>query len=293
MKRLIATLSILAVICQLAAAQSNNAHKNGREAVTSLSKKEAARTIRTFAHRGCWSKNETGEFIIPENSPAAVAEAARRCYAGIECDVHLTKDGRMVILHDKTLNRTARKASDYSKLDKPIRLDELTFEELRRDYVLESENPEFRTPIPTLEELLTECKKQGIIPMLHSAVWASYEMAQEMFGNGWICFTGGVDYMKMVRKFSDCTILLAINDGTAQENVERLQQIGGRCGISTMKYNLYTADFCKTLTDAGYQVQASIFPFEKEIMGIENGITYLLTDRVLPAKNWEKVITRH
>ncbi len=295
MKRIIASISIFALILQLAAAQSNSVHKDSKskEVSTSLSRKEADRRINTFAHRGCWSKNEAGEFIIPENSVAAVAEAARRGYAGIECDVHLTKDGRMVILHDKTLNRTARKASDYSRLEKPVRLDELTFEELRRDYVLESENPEFRTPIPTLEELLEECRKQGIIPMLHSAVWASYEMAQEMFGNGWICFTGGVDYLKQVRKFSDCTILLSISDGTAQENLERLRQIGGRCGVSTMKYDLYTEDFCRTLTKAGYQVQASIFPFEKEIMGIENGITYLLTDRVLPARNWKTVVTRH
>ena len=170
-------------------------------------------------------------------------------YKGIECDVHYTKDKRMVILHDATINRTMRRASDYSKLDKPVRLDELTFEELRRDYVLESENPAWRTPIPTLEELLTECKKQGIMPMLHSA------LMEEMFGNEWICFTGGVEHLQNVREFSDCIILLSINDGSAEENIARLAQIGGRCGISTMKYQLYTPEFCKALTDKGYIVE--------------------------------------
>lgn len=231
-----------------------------------------------FAHRGCWSKNVEGEFVIPENSVAAVAMAKRMGYAGIECDVHYTKDKRMVILHDATLNRTARNAADYSKLDKPVRLADLTFEELRRDYVLESANPELRTPIPTLEELLEECKRQGIIPMLHSDVWESYEVAQRMFGDAWICFTGGVEHMQKVRKFSDCTILLAINDGTAEENIARLKQIGGHCGISTMNYKLYTAEFCKALTDAGYEVQASIFPAPHEAVAQRNGITYQLTD---------------
>ena len=126
--------------------------------------------IHVFAHRGCWSKNAAKEFVIPENSVAAVAEAKRRGYEGIELDVKKTKDGVMVVLHDKTLNRTARNADDYSKIENPMKLKDLTFEELRRGYVLESENPELRTPIPTLEEILSECRKQGIIPMLHSAV---------------------------------------------------------------------------------------------------------------------------
>lgn len=231
-----------------------------------------------IAHRGCWSKASTGEFTIPENSVAAVTAAKRMGYEGIECDVHYTKDKKMVILHDVTLNRTMRRASDYSKLEKPIYLKDLTFEELRRDYVLESTNPELRTPIPTLEELLTECKKQDIIPMLHSDLMESYHMAQEMFGDNWICFTGGVAHMQKVRSFSNCMIMLAINSGTAEENIAKLRQIGGRCGVSTMNYKLYTAEFCKALTDAGYDVQASIFPAPQEAIAQRNGITYQLTD---------------
>ena len=231
-----------------------------------------------FAHRGCWSKNDAKEFIVPENSLPAVAMAKKMGYTGIECDVHYTKDKRMIILHDGTINRTMRRAADYSKLDKPVRLEDLTFEELRRDYVLESENPAWRTPIPTLEELLAECKKHGIIPMLHSALMESYHVAQEMFGDEWICFTGDVEHLQKVREFSDCIILLSINDGSADENISRLEKIGGRCGISTMKYELYTPEFCKALTDRGYIVQASIFPAPHEAIAQRNGITYQLTD---------------
>ena len=45
---------------------------------------------------------------------------------GIECDVKLTKDGKMVIMHDKTLNRTCRNASDYSKIQGKVAIEELT-----------------------------------------------------------------------------------------------------------------------------------------------------------------------
>ena len=223
--------------------------------------------------------------MVPENSVAAVAMAKKMGYEGIECDVHYTKDKRMVILHDATLNRTARRASDYSKLDKPIRLADLTFEELRRDYVLESADSTLRTPIPTLEELLSECKRQGIVPMLHSALMESYHVAQEMFGDNWICFTGGVEHLKKVREFSNCTILYAINAGTPHEIITDLRKIGGHCGISTMKYNLYTPEFCKALTDEGYEVQASIFPRNEAVKAQKNGITYQLTDySFMPAK---------
>ncbi len=245
-------------------------------ALSAIAKQNSPLTL--YAHRGCWSKSAEGEFIVPENSLPAVAMAKKMGYTGIECDVHYTKDGRMVILHDGTINRTMRRASDYSRLDKPVRLSDLTFEELRRDYVLESTNPEWRTPIPTLEELLTECKKQGIVPMLHSNLVPSYRVAQQMFGNEWVAFTADYEPLLEVRKFSDCIVLYSINEGTPDEITSRLEQIGGRCGISSMQYNLYTAEFCKALTDRGYIVQASIFPAPHEAIAQRNGITYQLTD---------------
>lgn len=234
--------------------------------------------LKVFAHRGCWSKNSEGVFIVPENSPAAVKEARKNGYLGIECDVRYTKDGKMVILHDSKLNRTVRRASDYSRLDKPVKLADLTFEELRRDYVLESENPEYRVPVPTLEEILLECKKQGMIPMLHSSVEESYELAQKMFGNKWVCFTSSFDNLINVRKYSDCMVLYSISEGPVEKIITKLEQIGGKCGISSMKYNLYTKSFCGALTAAGYEVQASIFPADEEEKALKNGITYILTD---------------
>ena len=273
MKRIFAIIILLTAVATTAVAQKRNIH--------------------VFAHRGCWSKSAAGEFVIPENSVAAVAEAKRRGYEGIELDVRKTKDGVMVVLHDKTLNRTARNAGDYSKIENPVKLKDLTFEELRRGYVLESENPELRTPIPTLEEILSECRKQSITPMLHSAVWESYEVAQKMFGDNWICFTTDLETLQKVRSFSNCTILLSIKEGTAEETIAKLRSIGGKCGISTMNFNLYTPEFCKALTDAGYEVQASIFPHEWEKTAINNGITYLLTDRILPTGNRKKIKTRH
>lgn len=52
-----------------------------------------------FAHRGFHNRSDA-----PENSLLAFRRAAERGY-GAELDVHLTKDGRLAVLHDSTLDR--------------------------------------------------------------------------------------------------------------------------------------------------------------------------------------------
>jgi glycerophosphoryl diester phosphodiesterase len=51
------------------------------------------------AHRG-------GALIWPENSPTAFRRSARLPVASIETDVHLSRDGRLLVHHDATLERT-------------------------------------------------------------------------------------------------------------------------------------------------------------------------------------------
>jgi len=70
-----------------------------------------------YAHRGLHSRDRR----IPENSLPAFRRAAREGY-GIELDVRLSKDGKVVVFHDDTLDRVC---------GVPARVDELTWEELR------------------------------------------------------------------------------------------------------------------------------------------------------------------
>lgn len=225
----------------------------------------------TIAHRGCWSGG------IPENSIAGVIMARRYGYAGIECDARYTADSVVVVMHDATINRTVRRAADYSRIDKPLYLSQLTFEQLRRDYVLESDDPSQRVPVPTLEELLLECRKQGVIPMIHSDLPEAYRTAKRIMGDGWIAFSGYEQVLK-ARAVSDCMIMLGVNGGDAETAVKRLTDIGGRCGVSTMNRALLTEDYCRTLREAGFEVQASIFPAPDEVKAQRNGITYQLSD---------------
>ena len=56
-----------------------------------------------FAHRGLFADDRA----IPENSMGAFREAVKK-HVGIELDVHLTKDEKVVVFHDDTLTRMCR-----------------------------------------------------------------------------------------------------------------------------------------------------------------------------------------
>jgi len=53
-----------------------------------------------YAHRGSSGTH-------PENTLAAFRETARLPIYGVEFDVHLTKDGQLVIIHDEAIDRTS------------------------------------------------------------------------------------------------------------------------------------------------------------------------------------------
>ena len=232
----------------------------------------------SVAHRGCWLRENNGEYYIPENCPAGVAMAARYGYPAVECDVRYTKDSVMVLMHDGTINRTMRLAADYSKIQEPVRVSETTFAELREKYVLESSDPALRTPIPTLEEHLLACKQYNIIPMLHSSVVESYPMAQQILGDRWIAFDASEPAMYEARKVSDCLVLLDPGKDPAEKTVERLAGIGGRCGMSTMGYRMLDAAYIRTVRAAGFEVQASIFPAPHEQRAVHDAVSIQLSD---------------
>ena len=256
--------------------------------ISAMAMAESDALPKMFAHRGCWSK------ICPENSIFGIARAKQHGYMGIELDVRLTKDGKMVIMHDKTINRTCRNASDYSKIEGKVYTSELTFKELRNNYVLASPNPEYRVQVPTLEEMLKECKKHNIVPMLHSKYVESYRLAQKIMGDNWVCFTGNEEAVRECRKFSNCLILYAIKGVSPDYAFELLPQLGGKVGVSSMKREDLTRERIAKFRSLGYEVQASVYRSPREAYAVRDGASIILSDFSLmpdPNNNPVKVIT--
>ena len=100
-----------------------------------------------FAHRGA-----SGYF--PENTLPAFKEAVRMGADGIELDIHKTKDGQLVVIHDEKIDRTSNGKGDVK---------DFTLEELRQ-FNYNATHPECKeAPIPTMREVFELIKPTNLI----------------------------------------------------------------------------------------------------------------------------------
>ena len=101
------------------------------------------RKVQIQGHRGACA-------YAPENTVPAFQMALDMGADGIECDVHLTKDGQFVICHDDKIDRTS---------DGKGTIVELTLEEIKaNDFGAKFDEKYKGTPAPTLEEMLDVVK---------------------------------------------------------------------------------------------------------------------------------------
>ena len=106
---------------------------------------------RHYAHRGLHASHAE----IPENSIRAFRLAANNGY-GAELDVRMSRDGRLVVMHDESLKRTTGANANVSAVTAQV-LGQLTLEGTREKVpYLEDVLPLFEGKTPLLIELKTE-----------------------------------------------------------------------------------------------------------------------------------------
>ena len=98
--------------------------------------------IKITAHRG-------STMLSPENSIPSVIEALALDVDYIEVDVQLTKDGKVILLHDRTFKRTAGIV---------IEPKDLTYEEMQNINIGYYKSSTFVTSVPLLEDVIKLCK---------------------------------------------------------------------------------------------------------------------------------------
>lgn len=116
------------------------------------------------AHRGYSSK-------APENTMAAFELALDVGCDGLELDVHLTKDGEVVIIHDDTLQRTTNGEGV---------VEEFTLAELQKLDAGSWFGPEFKNErIPTLAQLCERIKDLDLLFNVELKVGLGFEQLNE------------------------------------------------------------------------------------------------------------------
>ena len=94
--------------------------------------------MKIMAHRG-------NKVLFPENSMAAFRSAVELGADGIECDLHLTKDGELVIIHDETPDRTSDTSGTIA---------EMTLQEIKAARLLKPNGEVSDEQVPALFELI-------------------------------------------------------------------------------------------------------------------------------------------
>lgn len=107
------------------------------------------------AHRGVATE-------YPENTMPAFQAAIEQGYPVIELDTDVTKDGQVILMHDRTINRTGRR-KDGSVIEEKIRVDELTLAQLQEYDFGMWFAPQFAgTTVCLLEDVLAMCRVAGV-----------------------------------------------------------------------------------------------------------------------------------
>jgi glycerophosphoryl diester phosphodiesterase len=168
----------------------------------------------------------------PENTMAAFRRAVELGAAFIETDLHLSRDARLVCVHDATLERTTNGSGTVK---------ELTLMQLRELDAGAWYGPSFAGErIPTLEEVLAFAREKDIVFFLevkYEAAWgiehglvSALRGAQEAARAVILSFSRGV--LRNVRRLDNTMMTGLLFDeipkGGAEVIIERALEIGAR-----------------------------------------------------------------
>jgi len=145
MRKEFRSLLFFVIISLSAMAQQGNAHFKSIQKSLLNTK---SNVVMIAAHRGAHNN-------VPENSLAAIKEAINLGIDIVELDIRFTKDRKMVLMHNKTIDGTTNGkglVTDY------------TFEEIRK-FRLKHKNVVTEEVIPTLEEALLAAKGKILIDL--------------------------------------------------------------------------------------------------------------------------------
>ncbi|MBR2645942.1 MAG: hypothetical protein IKD47_00070 [Clostridia bacterium] len=182
--------------------------------------------IKMIAHRGVSG-------LELENTCPAFVAAGVKSYYGIETDVHVTKDGKFIVVHDDDLVRIANlsmgvESSDFAAL-RAVRLTDTDGKTQRNDLFL-----------PTLEEYISICRKydkQAILELKNEMpaekVW---EIAEIIQGMGWFARTTFISFA--------ANNLTALREKYPSAKAQYLTETATDEEIAFMINNRFDADLC-------------------------------------------------
>jgi len=246
-----------------------------------------------------YSVNHRGySFEAPENTIPAYILSKKKGFEYAECDVQFTSDGVAVLMHDFTINRTARN-SDGTELSTSINIGDITYEQaLQYDYGIWKGQKWAGTDIPTFDEFIVACKKLSLHPFIElkdivngtywtdariEAVANSIKAAGMERNVSFISFSVSA-LQKMSVYFPDARLGLGF-EGTYSTanfeayitNAETLVD-GKRSVIATVNYTSMTDELYEMLVEAGISPLVWTVNTKEAILSLDKTVVGVLSD---------------
>ena len=182
-----------------------------------------AKQTKIIAHRGLSG-------IERENTCPAFVAAGNRNYYGIETDIHVTKDGKFVVIHDETTKRVSLERYD-------VNVEENDYEILRGIALPDKDGSFIRQDIriPLLAEYVNICKKYDkvcVLEIKNRFVYSDLEKAvQEIRDLGYLdnvvfisfCWENCTDLRALL---PDAKIQWLTSNAVTDEKIEELVKYG-------------------------------------------------------------------
>jgi len=207
--------------------------------------------------------------VEPENTLRGFRYAIELGVEYVECDVHLTKDGHLVVIHDETVNRTTNGSG---------RVSEMTLQEIRELDAGKGER------IPNIGEVLDLVKGKVKLLLELKGEGVEEKAVEEVKRRGMedqVVFTSfHVERLKRVKEIDpDLKVGVIFGEPPSPEEMCRIALSVGACGVGINHKHL-TEEHVREAHQHGLEVRAWNPDTREEMLAaIEKGVDGVSSNR--------------
>jgi glycerophosphoryl diester phosphodiesterase len=234
------------------------------ERVTSLEKSNVYAGNNPFRFNGPWYAHlfldkiyqDSTNIVIPSESLEDIRVSRRLGFNVIEANVQTTSDGKFVVIHGSS-GKFGYEVTDlngeFTYADTAI--NSVTLDWIKANIRYRSDIPRYRTQIPTLEEFLTECRLQSMVPFSQASTAEMVAILDKIMGYGnYFAYNG-------TRALTSAPIVQYLSFTTKEAILERARSFGVpyvyAMGNPTAFTDEELADIVQSLHAEGFMIAAA------------------------------------
>lgn len=231
--------------------------------------------ITMIAHRGLSS-------VAPENTLASFKLATESGFKFVETDIHKTKDGHWVVMHDPTVDRT----TDGSGAIADLTLEEIKSFKIDRGSGIENYPDE---KVPTFNEYLETVISGGSYPVIEVKAKGDFDFKDVVFllreygiTDKAIVIDYDIEHLRTIRKLCPELKMQILGHFAKKEIIDAALEIGN-CGFDGMQYFQADNKYIKQIRDKGLPFNMWTVDSEAALKKIKKlGATMATTNSIVP-----------